>query len=84
MLYPSCRCEKRNLRRGDEVLISNKRGEVRVRVETRGRNRPPEGLVFVPFFDARILINKLILDATDPLSKQTDFKKCPVKITKIA
>lgn len=74
----------RGVRRGEEVLIENKRGEVRVRVETRGRNRPPEGLVFVPFFDARILINKLILDATDPLSKQTDFKKCPVKITKIA
>ncbi len=74
----------RNVRRGEEVLIANKRGEVRVRVETRGRNRPPQGLVFVPFFDARILINKLILDATDPLSKQTDFKKCPVKITKIA
>ena len=76
--------EKRILRRGDEILISNKRGEVRARVETRGRNRPPKNLVFVPFFDARILINKLVLDATDPLSKQTDFKKCPVKITKVA
>ncbi|MGF1749284.1 MULTISPECIES: periplasmic nitrate reductase subunit alpha [Vibrio] len=76
--------KSRGLRRGDEVVMSNKRGEVRVRVETRGRNRPPQGLVFVPFFDARILINKLILDATDPLSKQTDFKKCPVKITKVA
>ncbi|MFV0574499.1 MAG: periplasmic nitrate reductase subunit alpha [Vibrio sp.] len=76
--------EARNLRRGDEVLVQSPRGEVRVRVETRGRNRPPQGLVFVPFFDARILINKLILDATDPLSKQTDFKKCPVKITKVA
>jgi nitrate reductase (cytochrome) len=74
----------RNLRRGDEILIENKRGEVRARVETRGRNRPPQGLVFIPFFDARILVNKLILDATDPLSKQTDFKKCPVKITKVA
>lgn len=71
------------VRRGDEVLMSNKRGDIRVRVETRGRNRPPKGLVFVPFFDARILINKLILDATDPLSKQTDYKKCPVKITKV-
>ncbi|PSV55404.1 periplasmic nitrate reductase subunit alpha [Photobacterium sp. GB-1] len=73
----------RGLRRGDEVEISNRRGEVRCRVETRGRNRPPQGLVFVPFFDARILVNKLILDATDPLSKQTDFKKCPVKISKV-
>ncbi|GHA19349.1 periplasmic nitrate reductase subunit alpha [Oceanisphaera arctica] len=76
--------QARNLRRGDEVLIQSPRGEVRARVETRGRNRPPQGLVFVPFFDARILVNKLILDATDPLSKQTDYKKCPVKITRIA
>ncbi|GAL06828.1 periplasmic nitrate reductase precursor [Photobacterium aphoticum] len=73
----------RGVRRGDEVLLQSRRGEVRCRVETRGRNRPPEGLVFVPFFDARILINKLVLDATDPLSKQTDFKKCPIKITKV-
>ncbi|OAN13912.1 nitrate reductase [Photobacterium jeanii] len=76
--------KKRKLRRGDEVLLASRRGEIRCRVETRGRNRPPEGLVFVPFFDARILVNKLILDATDPLSKQTDFKKCPIKITKVA
>ena len=76
--------QARNLRRGDEVLIQSPRGEVRARVETRGRNRPPQGLVFVPFFDARILVNKLILDATDPLSKQTDYKKCPVKVTKVS
>ncbi|GAB6259835.1 periplasmic nitrate reductase subunit alpha [Photobacterium sp. CCB-ST2H9] len=73
---------KRNIRRGDEVLLTSRRGEVRCRVDTRGRNRPPAGLVFVPFFDARVLINKLVLDATDPLSKQTDYKKCPIKITK--
>jgi len=72
----------RNLRRGDEVLVESKRGEVRCRVETRGRNRPPEGLVFIPFFDARVLINKVCLDATDPLSKQTDYKKCAIKIRK--
>ncbi|MGF1758282.1 periplasmic nitrate reductase subunit alpha [Photobacterium sagamiensis] len=75
--------QARGLRRGDEVLLASRRGEVRCRVETRGRNRPPVGLVFVPFFDARILVNKLILDATDPLSKQTDYKKCPIKITKV-
>ena len=58
-------------------------GEVRVRVETRGRNKPPRGLVFVPFFDHTVLINKVTLDATDPISKQTDFKKCAVKITPV-
>ncbi|HIF9112898.1 periplasmic nitrate reductase subunit alpha [Photobacterium damselae] len=74
--------KNRGLRRGDEVIVASRRGEINCRVETRGRNRPPVGLVFIPFFDARILVNKLILDATDPLSKQTDFKKCPVQIRK--
>jgi nitrate reductase NapA len=40
----------------------------------------PPGVVFVPFFDASQLINKVTLDATDPISKQTDFKKCAVKV----
>ena len=72
----------RQLRRGDEVKIVSRRGEVRTRVETRGRNRVPEGLVFMPWFDASRLINKVTLDATDPLSKQTDYKKCAVKVVK--
>ncbi|BDM65749.1 periplasmic nitrate reductase [Shewanella sp. NFH-SH190041] len=72
----------RGLKRGDEVIVASPRGEVRTRVETHGRNKPPQGVVFMPFFDARQLVNKLILDATDPLSKETDFKKCPVKVTK--
>ncbi|WP_448208319.1 nitrate reductase catalytic subunit NapA [Azospirillum sp. sgz302134] len=72
-----------NVRRGQEVRVMSRRGEVRVRVETRGRNKPPRGLVFVPFFDHTVLINKVTLDATDPLSKQTDFKKCAVKIVPV-
>ncbi|MCY1412892.1 Periplasmic nitrate reductase [compost metagenome] len=68
------------LRRGSEVKVVSRRGEIRARVETRGRNKPPQGLVFVPFFDANKLINKVTLDATDPISKQTDFKKCAVRI----
>ena len=63
-----------------EVRVVSRRGEIRTRVETRGRNKPPRGLVFVPWFDASQLINKVTLDATDPLSKQTDFKKCAAKI----
>ena len=68
------------LRRGSAVKVSSRRGEMNTRVETRGRNKPPKGLVFIPWFDARQLINKVTLDATDPLSKQTDFKKCAIKI----
>jgi len=71
---------KRGLKRGDEIRVVSRRGEMRSRVETRGRNRMPPGVIFVPWFDAGQLINKVTLDATDPISKQTDYKKCAVKV----
>jgi len=70
----------RGLQRGAEVRIVSRRGEVKTRVETNGRNKPPPGLVFMPWFDASQLINKVTLDATCPISKQTDYKKCAVKV----
>lgn len=73
----------RGLRRGDKVKVISRRGEVISIVETRGRNRVPQGLVYMPFFDAAQLVNNLTLDATDPLSKETDFKKCAVKLEKV-
>ena len=73
---------KRRLRRGTLARVSSRRGEILARVETRGRNKPPEGLIFIPWFDAGRIVNKLTLDATDPLSKETDYKKCAVKVLK--
>ena len=75
--------EMLGMRRGDEVKVASRRGAILTRVETRGRNKPPRGLIFVPWFDASQLINKVTLDATDPISKQTDFKKCAVRIEKV-
>ncbi|MBK7415167.1 MAG: nitrate reductase catalytic subunit NapA [Dechloromonas sp.] len=72
----------RGLQRGMEVKVASRRGEIKLRVETRGRNKPPRGLVFIPFFDAGRLVNKLTLDATCPISKETDYKKCAVKVTR--
>ncbi len=72
------------LRRGDEIKVQSRRGFIRTRVETRGRNKTPRGLVFVPWFDEAQLINKVTLDATDPISLQTDYKKCAVRIEKVS
>jgi nitrate reductase NapA len=72
--------QNRGLRRGQPVKVRTRRGEVVTRVETRGRNKPPPGLVFFTFFDESQLANKLTLDATCPLSKETDFKKCACKV----
>ena len=89
--YPDAKCyvhpqdaREMGLRRGDKIKVSSRRGEIITRVETRGRNKPPKGLVYVPWFDARQLINKVTLDAIDPISKQTDYKKCAVKLEKMA
>jgi nitrate reductase NapA len=74
--------QKRGLQRGMAVKVSSRRGEIVARLETRGRNKPPVGLIFVPFFDEGRLVNKLTLDATCPISKETDYKKCAVKVVK--
>jgi len=73
----------RGFKRGDEVSVASRRGAMRTRVETRGRNRMPRGMIFVPWFDAAQLINKVTLDATDPISKQTDFKKCAARVVAV-
>ena len=71
---------KYGVKQGGLCWVESRRGKVKARVETRGRNRPSRGLVFVPWFDEKVFINKVCLDATCPQSKQTDFKKCAVKI----
>lgn len=88
--FPGARCfinpddaRRLGLNQGAEVRIVSRRGDIRTRVEMRGRNRMPPGVVFVPWFDASQLINKVTLDATDPISKQTDFKKCAVKVVPV-
>ena len=72
----------KGLKQGQLIWVESRRGRVKARVETRGRNRVPQGLVFVPWFDEKVLINKVCLDATCPMSKQTDYKKCAVKLYK--
>ncbi len=74
--------KKLGLKQGQLAWVESRRGKVKARIETRGRNRTPEGLVFVPWFDEKVFINKVCLDATCPMSKQTDYKKCAVKIYK--
>ncbi|MGX3020688.1 nitrate reductase catalytic subunit NapA [Ursidibacter sp. B-7004-1] len=74
--------QKRGLRHGDKVKVISRRGEMISHLDTRGRNKMPEGVIYTTFFDAGQLANKLTLDATDPISKETDFKKCAVKVEK--
>ena len=68
------------VRSGDQVTVETRRGELTLPAWIGGRGQPPEGSVFIPFFDERLLVNALTLDAHDPISKQPDYKKCAAKI----
>ena len=73
---------RRGLARHDLAWVASRRGRVRLRVETQGRYGMPRGSVYVPWFDEQVFINTVTLDAMCPISKQTDFKKCAVHVTK--
>ncbi|MEW6322525.1 MAG: nitrate reductase catalytic subunit NapA [Acidobacteriota bacterium] len=74
--------KQRGLARHEMAWIESRRGRIRTRVETEGRYGMPRGTVYVPWFDEHVFVNIVTLDAMCPISKQTDFKKCAVKVYK--
>jgi nitrate reductase NapA len=68
---------------GQKVRIVSRRGALELPAWIDGRAEPPPGTVFVPFFDERLLINEVTLDAHDPFSKQPDYKKCAVRVERV-
>lgn len=75
--------EQRGLKQDDLAWIESRRGKIQIRVDLAPtRNRMPRGMVFAPWFDEGVFINKVTLDATCPISKETDYKKCAVKVYK--
>lgn len=71
------------LNRGDWARVESRRGNINLPVWINGRGKPPRGQVFVPFFDETKLINEVTLHEHDPFSKQPDYKKCAVRISRV-
>ena len=65
------------------VKVVSRRGELILPVKVDDRGRPPQGTVFIPFFDEGKLVNRLTLDAMDNISKEPDYKKCAVRLEKV-
>ncbi len=70
----------KGIKNGDNVLLETKRDKMVFQAKVSDVCRP--GLVFVPWYDAQLMINQLTLNAIDPGSKQPEFKICAVKISK--
>ncbi|MFO1077628.1 MAG: nitrate reductase [Planctomycetota bacterium] len=88
--YPEAYCEvhpddaqKLGVRTGSLLTIQSRRGEVRIKA--RVVPMPQPGTLFVPWcweaWDS--LINRVTIDAYDPISKQPEFKICAVRIAAV-
>ena len=77
------------------VRLRTRRGELTLRARIVTLNRltakglservsiPRPGVVFVPFFDARLLANELTIDAVDDMSKQPEYKICACRVERV-
>ena len=72
--------KRMNIRNGDLVKLTTRRGQIVMNASVNERGQPTPGQVFVPFFDEDYLINELTLDAFCPISKEPDYKKCAVRV----
>lgn len=73
--------KKLSINNGDDVLLETRRGKMTFDARVSDVCMP--GLVFVPWFDPKLLINMLTIDAFDPGSKQPEFKICATKVSKV-
>jgi nitrate reductase NapA len=68
------------IRNHDMVRIASRRGSLDIEARIDYRSRPPKGQVFIPSFDERVPVGKLLLDAFCPLSGQPDITTCAVRV----
>ncbi len=71
--------EKLNVRDGEPVKVSSRRGEITIKV--RITNRVPQGTLFIPFHFREAAANILTNPALDPSAKIPEYKVCAVKVT---
>ncbi|WP_277029985.1 nitrate reductase catalytic subunit NapA [Turicimonas muris] len=71
---------KRGLKNGDVATVESRRGKINAIVQTNQRNFMPRGSSWLAFFDEKVQTNQVVIDATDPISEEPDFKKSAVKI----
>jgi len=74
---------KLGIKSGDLIKLTSRRGEAVIRARVIDTPRP--GMVFVPFHwaEENALINRVTIDAYDPISRQPEFKVCAVKVEKV-
>ena len=66
---------------GDTVEISSRYGALQGKARVTSSAR--EGVVFATFHDAKLLINRVVADHFDPVSKEPEYKVTAVSLRKV-
>jgi nitrate reductase NapA len=66
---------------GDTVEIASRYGALQGKA--RVTTSPREGVVFTTFHDAKLLINRVVADHFDPVSKEPEYKVTAVSLRKV-
>jgi nitrate reductase NapA len=66
---------------GDTVELASKYGAVRGTASVT--DGPRRGVVFASFWDVRLLVNKVVADNVDAVSKEPEFKVTAVRVRKV-
>lgn len=70
----------RGVASGDMIVVTSSFGQVQGRAVTDAEMRP--GLMFAAFYDARLLVNKVVADHVDPVSREPEYKLTAVQFRK--
>jgi nitrate reductase NapA len=66
---------------GDTVEITSRYGTLQGKA--RVTSSPREGVVFATFHDAKLLINRVVADHFDPVSKEPEYKVTAVSVRNV-
>lgn len=66
---------------GDRIEVTSRYGQIAGVVKVT--RSPRQGVLFAPFYDAKFLINLVVADHFDPVSKEPEFKVTAVKVRKL-
>jgi nitrate reductase NapA len=69
------------IQEGDTVELKSRYGTMQGKARLSRSPRP--GVVFASFYDAKLLINRVVADNVDPISKQPEYKITAVALSRV-
>ncbi len=67
--------------KGDAVRLQSRFGSMTIRAVIDPA--PRIGVAWASFFDAKVLINRVVADHVDPMSRQPEYKVTAVRLSKV-